>query len=196
MEYEEKGGDARMSKKKIFIAVVGLVLGSAVIALPAPAYAANGWFGQGNFFTKLVEYISQKFGLDKTQVQSAVTDFQQQQKATITPRPTLSPQDILNREKTRLDNLVSQSKITTDQENAILAELAALRTKYPFDPQSNLTPDQRKAQMQNMQNDWTTWAKANNIDPNLIRPWGMGFGMGGRGFGRGPRGHWGPTPTP
>jgi len=36
--------------------------------------------------------------------------------------------------------------------------------------------------MTNRQNDWTTWAKANGIDPTIIGQFGMG---GGRGFGRG-----------
>jgi hypothetical protein len=91
--------------------------------------------------------------------------------------------------------LVVQGKITGDQENLIIAELAALSTKYKFD--SSLTPDQRKSQMTTMQNELKQWAQDNKIDPQYVLSFGRGRGFGegkiqGGMRGRGPR----PTITP
>jgi hypothetical protein len=191
-----------MNKQKMLISLTTVVLtGSALFAVPQIYAQTPGTNPHINFFQELVQFISQKFGLDKTQVQTAVTDFQQQQKATITPRPTLTPQQITDRDKTRLDQLVKDGKITSDQETAIINELAALRTKYPAGSMKNLTPAQWKTQMTARQDEIVSWAKSQGIDSSYVMP---GFGMGVRGPGIGGRGKgWGghkgnvsPTPTP
>ncbi len=152
-----------------------LVFGT-MLAAPSSAYAAGDWFNPGGFFSGLINFIAQRFGLDKTQVQTAFTDYQNQQKALITSRPTPGPQDRLNREKFRLDTLVSQGKITSDQETAVLNELQSLWSQYPVN--SGMTPGQRRTQLENLRSAWKTWAQANNIDPNIVAPFGMGFGWG------------------
>jgi len=169
-----------MIKNKLFSTVAGILVVSSVLAVSAPAYASNGFFG-GNFFSGFVNFFAQKFGLSTTQVQDAITQY----KASITPTP------MQNREKAQLDKLVSSGKITSAQETAILTELATLQSQYPFT--QGETQAQRQTNMQNMQSAWKTWATANGIDPMLVKPFG-GMG-GGRGFGRG-RGNWKPTPTP
>jgi hypothetical protein len=188
-----------ISKKKIIFIGAFILLTGSLFAVSKPVYAANGGMWGGNFFSGFIDFISQKFGLNKTQVQSALQDYQAQQKATITPRPTMSPADRQAAEKKRYDVLVSQGKITTEQENLIINELEALRTKYNLGSQNNETSEQRKTDMQNMQNELKTWAESQNIDPNLLMP---GFGMGGRGFGMGRggdksglKGNWGSKPT-
>jgi hypothetical protein len=163
-------------KTVLFTTFVSVLMVGSVIALPVPAYASNGWLG-GGYFSGLITYIEQKFGLDKTQVQNAVNEY----KASITPspRPTPNPQAMQTREKQRLDKLVSSGKITAGQETAILAEFVTLQAQDKTNPK-------------NMQNDWKIWATANGIDPTLVMPFG---GMGGRtdrGFGKRPT----PTPTP
>ena len=184
-----------VTKKQMISTAASFVILGSVVAVPMPAYAAgNGWLGS-NFFTNFVNFFSQKFGLDKTQVTNAMTDFHNQQMANTTPRPTLTPQQMDAREKTRLDPLVTSGKITAAQETAIITELDALRAKYPFT--TGETQAQRKTNMTNMQNDWKAWATANNIDPTITGP-GMGMMGGGRGRGFG-KGNWGkttPTPTP
>lgn len=152
-----------------------------------------------NFFQGIIDFIAQKFGLDKTQVQSAVNDYRSQQKAN-TPRPTMSPEDVAAREKTRLDQLVKDGKITSSQETAILSELATLRVKYNPDSMRNLSPQDRRTKMQQMRDEIINWAKSQGIDSSYV----MSFGpMGGMGFGKGMRrgfGDWHqeitPTPTP
>ncbi|HSX40443.1 MAG TPA: hypothetical protein VLF68_02415, partial [Candidatus Saccharimonadales bacterium] len=154
-------------------------------SVAVPAYAASGNTG-GNFFSGLIQFLSQKFNLDQNQVKSAVTDFKNQHKQNV-------QQTMQDREKARLDKLVTQGKITSAQETAIISELSALRTKYNLGNKTNETPQQRKQDFRNFQNDWNTWAKSQGIDPTLIMPLGR-MGMGERGFGK-----WGklsPTPTP
>lgn len=176
--------------KTVSLVAIVVILGSLFIS--QPVHATQNRMRGGNFFSELVIFISQKFGLDKTQVQNAIQDFRKQKKATITPRPTMTPDQRLAAERARLNALVKQGKITGDQENAIIAEITALLAKYPWDPKA--TPDAKKTQMQNMQNDLTAWAKAQGIDPKYVMPiFGRGFGGDTGGFkGRGPR----PSQTP
>ena len=182
-------------KKVVTIIAVTLIVGALFVSVPA--YAADSGFKGGNFFSGLVEFISQKLGIDKTKVQSAVQEYQQQKKATITPRPTMSSQQQQDAEKKRLDLLVSQGKITQDQENAIITELKAMMAKYPFD--KNATQDQRKTQITNMQNELKAWLQSpqgQEIDQTYVLPMlrrgGVGGRMNGNFRGRGPK----PTPTP
>lgn len=147
------------------------------------------------FFQGLIQFIEQKFGLDKNQVQSAVQQYQSQRDATITPRPTMTQQQMTDREKTRLDKLVASSKITSAQEQSILTELSTVWSQNMSSTQ-NETPQQRKSQMQATQNTLKTWAQSQGINPMYV----MSFGGGMRGHGmKGGRGHWGNpsvTPTP
>jgi len=188
-----------MNKQKFTIALATITLLTTVLfATPAAFAAGPNTNSGGNFFQGLISFISQKFGLDKTQVQTTINDYKTQNKPT--PKPTLTPDQIQAREKTRLDKLVTAGKITSAQETLILAELSVLRLKYAPVALKNLTAAQKKQQLQAEQADIKTWATANSIDPKYVMP---GFGLGRMGMG-GLRGnHFGwsansltPTPTP
>ena len=185
-----------MTAKKLVIPVaVVLLLGSTFFVTPQ-ANAQGFGMGHANFFSGLVQFFAQKFGLDKTKVQSAVNEYQHNY--SLTPRPTLSPDQIKTRAQGRLDALVKAGKITSDQEKAILSELDSLRSKYNMNDLMNQTPDQRRSMFQSLQNDIKTWAQSQNIDPKYVLG---GFGI--RGFGRremmgvhGRFGMWSPSTTP
>lgn len=184
-----------MQSKNLLLPVFAcaLVLGTLFTVPSAFAQTPTPTPHQG-FFQGLITFLEQRFGLDKTQVQSAINDYHNQVKANITPRPTLTADQMQSREKSRLDQLVTQGKINSSQEQAILTELSSLNSKYNL---QSLSGDQRKTQMQAMQNELKSWATSQGIDPSILM-----FGMrpgGPRGFGmHGARGNWGnrPTPTP
>lgn len=175
---------------------------TSILFTVTPAIAnAQSTNGQGHvgFFQGLLQFIENEFGLNKSQVQSAVQQYQTQRNATVTPRPKMTQQQMQDRQKSRLDTLVSSGKITSDQETAILAELSAEQTKYQSSLQGE-TMQERRTTMQSMQNDLKAWAQANNINPMYV----MMFGTRGNGHGmrgRGGNGSWGNpattiTPTP
>lgn len=185
----------RMLKQKLVTMFAILFIFLSGMPAVLPAYAASG-NTKGNFFSGLIQFIAQKFGLDQNTVKAAVTQYQNQVRASITPRPTQTPEQMAAREKARLDKLVSAGTITSAQETAIIAELATLRSKYNPANFKNLTADQRKQQFQNEQSDIKAWAQSNGIDPKYVTP---GFGMAGQGGFRGSgfgRGKPSPTPTP
>jgi len=163
-------------KLTTLFATVAVVATLLVAAPYANAQSTTSQPHQG-FFQGLIQFIEQKFGLDKTQVQSAVSEYKAQRQANITPRPTMSAQQQQDREKARLDKLVQQGKITSDQETAIINELNTLHTKYPVD--ANATAAQRRTQMQSMMNDLKAWATSQNINLSYVMP-GFGGGMMGR----------------
>ncbi len=163
-----------MKKQKIAIGLLALTLIATVLAI-APSALAQGTSGASkpNFFQGLISFIEQKFGLSQAQVQSAIADYKNQVKPSITPRPTLTQTQILAQEKTKLDKLVSSGKLTSDQETAILNELSALWTKYNL---NGLTGAQRRTQVLAFQNELRTWANSQNINLGYIMPFG-GIGI-------------------
>lgn len=146
------------------------MLGSTMVFSALPAYAQDSNTNHPNFFQGLIDAIAQKFGLKKTQVQNVITDYQNQQKQ-------LRLTNLQQRQKSRLDQLVSQGKITQDQENLILNKLQELQNNRQN--WKNLTPDQRKTAMQKQRTDLQNWAKQNNIDLKYLYSFRMGKGMMG-----------------
>ena len=184
------------------IATVAMVTTLLVTAAPAFAQTPTPSQQSGGFFQGLIQFIEQKFGLDKTQVQSAVQQYKTQNGTSMTPRPTMTPQQMSDQEKSRLDKLVSSGKITSAQVQAILTELSTEQSKFMSSMQ-NETPQQRKTTIQSMQSDLKAWAQSQNINPMYV----MSFGgmRGGKGMmmrGKGGNGNWHPsgaptvTPTP
>jgi competence protein ComGC len=170
-------------KIQIISALIFAILGSSALTA-IPAYAATNNTGGGNFFSGLVQYISKTFNLDQSKVQTAVNTYNTQQKANVAQKRQ-------DNEQTRLDKLVTDGKITKDQETAIIAELAVLKGKYNPANFKSLTADQRKTQMQNEKADITAWSKSTGIDAKYLMP-----GFGGMGFRGAHKGFWKPTTTP
>lgn len=157
-----------MLKKKILLPVLAL-------ALLIGTVGGSVVHAQSNNQPSLAQMIAQKFGLDQNAVQSVVDQYRSNQKTNMQSK-------MQNRVKSILDQEVSQGKITSAQEQAILQELATLRS------QNN--PKTRQA-FQNEQNQLKSWGQSQGINPSLIPGFGRGFGRGMRGWVKAS-----PTPTP
>lgn len=160
-----------MIKKHILSIVAVLVMGLTPVVTTAPAYAAtlSGQPSntQTNFLSTLVQAVSQKFGIDESQLQSFINTFVSQHRQEM-------QQKLQTNEKNHLESLVSQGKITSSQEQQILAEQAKLQSEYNPATFKNLTPDERKSQFQKEQAEIKAWSESTGIDAKYLRP---GFGM-------------------
>lgn len=124
----------------------------------------------------LVQMIAQAFGLDQNKVQAVFNQYKQQHQ-------TQRMQVLQDKLKTHLDQLVSQGKISSAQEQAILTELNTLKNEANSANIKNMTPQQRQQELQKLRDEFTTWAKSQGIDPTVVHPFG-GMGMH-RGWGHG-----------
>ncbi len=159
-----------------------ILVGLTPLAAGLPAYAASTTTTQQSFWDNFAQFFAQKFNLDKNQVISAITDFRNQHKQHM-------QQTMQDKEKARLDALVTSGKITSSQEQAILNELVSLRQKYSANNLQNLTPQERHQEFQKKRQELQDWAKSQGIDPTLIMS-----GSGMRMMHKGLTGS--PTPTP
>lgn len=176
-----------ISKKNIIPIVTMAAVMGALLLGPTPALATSST-SNSNPFSGLITFIAQKFGLDQNQVKTAVDDYH-------TKNQQNMQANMATREKTRLDALVKSGKITSAQEQLILNEQAALKSKYNPANFKTLTSDQRKAKFIAEEAEVKAWAITNNIDPKYVM---LGPGLGMRNM-RGKMGKWGnisPTPTP
>jgi hypothetical protein len=195
-----KGGEIMKNHTTLNRSLVTAALIATVLFAAAPIANAQSTSGQSHvgFFQGLMQFIEKEFGLNQNQVQSAVQQYKSQRQATMTPRPTMTQQQMQARGKTRLDSLVASNKITAAQETAIISELSSVQSQYSWSSLQSDTPAQRKTQMQAMQSTLKTWAQSNNINPMYVMMFG-GRMRGGKGMmgGHGNQGNWnGPTVTP
>jgi hypothetical protein len=146
--------------------VTTLTLALAVpMVLPLSTTAAMGF---GDWHTTLVQRLAQKLGLQQSQVQSVFDDVHGEMQT-----------EMQKKLEERLTQAVKNGNITEAQKKLILAkhkELQLEREKN-WEAWKNLTPEQRKAQMEKAKTELETWAKNNNIDTQ----WLAGYGMKGMG---------------
>lgn len=181
-----------LSKKSVMPVLVIPVLLISALSLSKPAFAADTstTTQSGGVFSGLLQFISQKFGLDQTQVKTAVQDYKTTNKQKIAD-------NMQKREDNRLAALVKAGKITDAQKQAIITELGVLQSKYNPDSFKNLTPDQRKQKFTDEQNEIKSWAQSQGIDPKYVLPgFGVRFGGKTRRFDRWGGNFTSPTPTP
>ena len=139
--------------KNLLIPVVTLIGVGIVGTTILGARSANAQT-KGTFFSGLAQAIAQKFNLNQADVQTVIDQYGQTQRQTML--------------KTRLDKLVADTKITPDQETAIINELATKPSRTDFE----------------------AWLKSQNLDPKTLGF--FGFGMPRDHFG-----HWAkPSTTP
>ena len=157
------------TRKTMLPITVVSVIGLSIMLSTLPAYAQTKGSKPTkiNFSDGLTKFIADEFHLDQNKVKTAVSTYKSQHFVKM-------QQTRDDHEKARLDQLVKDGKITQDQENAILAELSTLRSKYDPLKLKGMTPDQRKEQFTAIQSEIQVFAKANNIDAKYLMSY---FGM-------------------
>lgn len=164
-------------KKKYFIFILSIALigmgifNSGVMAKELPDSKAS-----------LVDRIAAKFNLNQTEVEEVFDEFYDERQA-----------DRETEIQIRLDQLVTNGKISPAQKDLIVAkraELEATRQDHR-EEMVNMTSEERAELMKTHHDELETWANANQIDLSYLMMGGMrgqGNGVGmkmGRGEGRG-----------
>jgi hypothetical protein len=161
-----------MLSKKVFLPVTAIVLVAGLSFIGVSAVQAQTGSDR---LSGLAQAIAQKFNLDQSLVQTTINDYNQQQKT--------------NLQSNRLDQLVKDGNITDSQKQAILDELATLKSKYNPANWKDLTKAQRDEQIKAEQAEAKAWATSQGIDPTYVMP---GFMGPHQAFGHFRK----PTPTP
>jgi hypothetical protein len=152
-----------------------LIAAAAVTIVGIGAFGVKGAVAQDvqNGYTSLIQKIADKFHLNKDDVKAV---FDQERADRMKQMET--------QYEARLDQLVKDGKINDAQKQLILAKHKELIANRQSAMQNfkTMTPDQRKAAMDQQHQDLQNWAKQNNIPLQYL--------MGGRGMGMMGKGHW------
>jgi len=156
-----------MLKKKVFFPILALAIIGTALASSNLVFAQNT-----NGPDSLITSIAQKFNLNETDVKSV---FEEQRSKHQAERKAAVEQ--------KLTQAVKDGKITEAQKQAILAKVSENQKDKPnFGEFKNLTPEQRKAKMDEKRAEMETWAKQNGLTLETLHsiiggPKGFGRGM-------------------
>lgn len=152
--------------KKVLLTTAAVIGAGVMVSQTATAQEAI----QGEQLTQIVERIAQKLNMQPSQVQ-LVLDEMRSEKQTM----------MQTHLEERLTQSVTDGKISEAQKAAILAKHAEMQTR--METLKDLTPEERKTEMQKIHEEMGSWAESNGID--------FPFAGFGRGFHRvGKMGHW------
>jgi len=146
------------------VTLASLAGASSAFAQTSSQSGANG----------LVDKIAQKFSLNKDDVKAVFDEEHAQTKA-----------EHQKAEEQRLDQAVTNGKITAAQKDKILAKRAELKAEMEANKDSlkDKTPAERKAAMDAKKAEIEKWATENDIPAQYLRPGIMGRHHGGPGMG-------------
>jgi hypothetical protein len=132
------------------------------------AYADDPQGRHATIIGKLVE----RFGLNQEEVEQVFDEVEEEHHA-----------EMQAQHEERLNTLVEEGKITEEQKAAIIAKQEEMRQEREANMGSrkDLTPEERKAEMEEHRNEMQAWADENGIDLSLIGGLGGRKGMGGKG---------------
>ena len=105
----------------------------------------------------LVQYLSEKLGIDQSKVQTVFDDYRSQEQST-------RQKENIEKYTSYLDGLVSEGKITELQKTAILAKHSELQETHEATDLSDKSREEHKALMEKEKTDLETWAKEQGID--------------------------------
>ena len=158
-------------KRKIALAALALGLASTGSLLAATQTQAFSGVKDD-----LAQALATRFNLNATEVQTFLTEQHQAHKAEMKA-------DMEAKMAARLEQAVTDGKITAAQKDLIVAKQAEVRTKMEALTDSDAAD--RDTAMKAIQDDLKSWAETNGIDIKWI---GGGMPMRGHGMGMGPGG--------
>lgn len=159
-----------MKSQKLILPVLALTVVGAGVLLRAGLVKATSTGPQSG----LIQYLSQKFNLDQTKVETAVTEYRTQER-------TDRQKQMTENYTVYLDGLVKEGKITEAQKTTLLAKHSELQKSHESAAATSQSREDRRTQMDKERTDLEAWAKSQGIDISYLQ-----FGFGGRGMmGRG-----------
>jgi len=146
-------------KKKIILPTI-LALSVLVVGILATGVSAQ----DASNYPPIVQKISDKFNLNVSDVQQVFDEEADEKRA-----------ERFAFFADRLDDLVSQGKLTEAQKEAVLDKHEEMQDKIV--ELKNLPVAERKEKMRQIHEDFKTWAEGQEIDLPLIGPFGHGFSI-------------------
>lgn len=149
--------------------VVGAASSIALASMAGVSAATNNNADDGR--DNLINKIASKFNLKPTEVKAV---FEEEHAA----REAEHKQNF----EAKLDQLVKDGKITSDQKAKILAKQAEMKAQMEASraEMKDMTPAERKAEMQKHKAELEQWAKDNGINTDYLKLV-IGHGPGGHG---------------
>jgi len=161
----------KMKKKTIITLAIVTVMGLGLLG-SSSAFAQSKMDGQDHM-SSLAQKIAEKFGLNQVDVQAVFDEEHETRKAGM--KANFEDQ---------LSQYVTDGKITEAQKQLILQKRSELDTAREAKRESskNLTPEERKSQMEAERTSLEAWAEENGIEIQYLMSQGR-KGHGTRGFG-------------
>lgn len=159
-----------MKKILLSTAIAGVVTSSI---LSAGVYAQMPQPAQDRpFYAGLIDRISSAFNLDKSKVQTVVDQWHVEKK-------TQMNQKMEDKMTARLNRAVAEGALTEAQKTALLNKLKEERAALGRDVLKNMSPEQRRAALDQRRSELEKWAQSQGIDPSFLRLGiKMGYGQG------------------
>ncbi len=159
-----------LTKKTVLTPAMSLLL-SGIVLFGAGSVIVNAQTDQSPD-SGLVAELASKFNLDKSQVQAVFDSYHKEHRQEM---EQARQQQIEN----RLNQAVSDGKITSEQKKEILTEIAKLKSEFDPTTMKDQTDEERQASMQKHKEEIDAWSQSTGIDASYLM-------MGGR--------HGGPRP--
>lgn len=147
-------------KKKIILPTI-LALSVLVIGVLSTSVSAQ----DASNYPSIVQKIAERFNLNVSDVEQVFDEERDERRA-----------EMFANFADRLDDLVSEDKLTEAQKEAILDKHEDIQDR--MEEYKALPPEERHEKMQALHEEFRSWAEAEGIDLPLVGPFGHGFMRG------------------
>lgn len=150
----------KLSKSMLAAGVVTTIAVASVVGIgSASAHSNSG--------DSIVDKIATKFSLNRDEVQLVFDEKHEERHA-----------EREERQETRLQELVDNGMITSEQKTALQAKYEEMQAKRQALHDQDLSHEEMRTQMEAARTEFEAWATEQGIDLEAIRPEGMGMRMG------------------